>query len=306
MEIHQFKSLVNQINDLSYAQLKKLRNSVEDRISSDSVGQVIAEKEDDTFICSHCDSVDISRWGRTRQGVQRFRCKACRKTFNALANTGMYRMRRPDKWIKYTEMMWDGISFRESAARLDINFRTAFRWRHAFLKLPTNRAIKELSGIVEADETFVKESFKGSRKINRAARKRGGGQCKLTPIVIALNRSGDITERVLKRNTKEEIQGFIKPLLTDGSVLCTDGNLSYKGLDEDLNILHKRLVASDNQRVEDGIYHIQTLNNYIMNWKSWLIKFRGVSTKYLPHYLGWYRFMLQNDQLEQTWIRSSV
>jgi len=77
-----------------------------------------------------------------------------------------------------------------------------------------------------------------------------------------------VNERVLKRNTKEEIQGFIKRLLTDGSVLCTDGNLSYKGLDEDLNILHKRLVASDNQRVEDGIYHIQTLNNYIMNWRK--------------------------------------
>jgi hypothetical protein len=73
---------------------------------------------------------------------------------------------------------------------------------------------------------------------------------------------------VLERNTKDDIQAQLKPLSSSGSVLCTDGNLSYKGIAKDLDIDHKRLIRLDNQRVTESIYHIQTLNNYMMRWKA--------------------------------------
>lgn len=306
MDARHFRSLLNSLNNLNYAQLKKLRFVADEQVSNNRVGEVIATKEDNTACCPHCDSYDLTRWGRTKQGIQRYRCKPCNKTFNALSGTGLYRMRKPEKWLRYTEMMWDGVSLREAAARLNINLRTSFRWRHAFLKLPTARTQTEIAGIVEADETFVNESYKGQRKLPRRARKTGGGRAKKVPIAIALNRSGDISEKVLKRNTKKEIQDFLKPLLTTGSVLCTDGNPCYKGVGGDLDIDHKRLVGLDNQRVIDGVYHIQTLNNYVMNWKNWMFRFRGVATKYLPNYLGWYRFMMQNEQYDQVWVANSV
>ncbi len=306
MNSQHFQSLLCNLDNLSFTQLKRLRHSVEEEMSSNQVGQVVAEKEEDTCYCPNCDSVDISRWGRTKQGIQRYRCKSCLKTFNALAGTGVYRMRMPDKWIQYTQLMWDGVSLRKSAALLNINLRTAFRWRHAFLKLPTSSTATEIAGIIEADETFVRESFKGQKKLPRKSRKRGGGHSRNVPVAIALNRTGDISEKILPRNTKKEIQAFLKPLLTEGSVLCTDGNASYKGLNIDLDIDHKRLVGLDNQRVIDGIYHIQTLNNYMMSWKNWMWRFRGVATKYLANYLGWYRFMAQQEQYDQTWVRNSV
>ena len=37
---------------------------------------------------------------------------------------------------------------------------TAFRWRHRFLGAPVADKPKKLIGIVEADETFILESFK--------------------------------------------------------------------------------------------------------------------------------------------------
>ena len=40
---------------------------------------------------------------------------------------------------------------------------TAFRWRHRFLGSPALDKPKTLRGIVEADETFILESFKGRR-----------------------------------------------------------------------------------------------------------------------------------------------
>ena len=127
------------------------------------------------------------------------------------------------------------------------------------------------------------------------------------PIFIALDRTGAISHKVLERNTKENIQAQLKPLLSAGSVLCTDGNLSYKGIAKELDIDHKRLIAIDNVRVIDGVYHIQTLNNYMKRFKVWLKRFNGIGTDYIENYLSWFRFMERNSEdSDQTWIKEAL
>jgi hypothetical protein len=59
------------------------------------------------------------------------------------------------------------------------------------------------------------------------------------PIFIALNRSRVVSHKVLERNTKQNIQAALTPLLSSGSVFCTDGNQSYKGVAKDLNVDQK-------------------------------------------------------------------
>ncbi|MBF4333041.1 IS1595 family transposase [Vibrio anguillarum] len=190
---------------------------------------------------------------------------------------------------------------------MDITLRTSFRWRHMFIKAPASFNPSVLTGVIEADETSLPESFKGKRAINRKSRKRGGGKIEKVPIFIALDRSGAISHKVLERNTKENIQAQLKPLLSSGSVLCTDGNLSYKGIAKELDIDHKRLIGLDNQRVVEGIYHIQTLNNYMMRWKAWLRRFNGIGTDYIENYLSWFRFMEDNTEYsDQTWIKEAL
>ena len=58
-------------------------------------------------------------------------------------------------------------------------YTTAFRWRHRFLSALNLDKPPCLSGIVEADETFILKSFKGKRRdLPRASRKRGGKAAK--------------------------------------------------------------------------------------------------------------------------------
>ena len=97
----------------------------------------------------------------TKQGIQRFKCKSCSKTFNALAGSPLYRMKKSEKWVEYTRLMWHGASLRNTANELEINLRTSFRWRHIFLKKPANIVIPQLTGIIEVDDTLLPESFKG-------------------------------------------------------------------------------------------------------------------------------------------------
>lgn len=99
-----------------------------------------------------------------------------------------------------------------------------------FIKAPASFNLSELTGVIEADETFLPESFKGKRVIDRKSRKRGGERIKQVPIFIALDRSGAVSHKVLERNTKENIKAQLKPLLSSGSVLCTDGNYHTKVL----------------------------------------------------------------------------
>ena len=85
---------------------------------------------------------------------------------------------------------------RDTAAILGVNAKTAFRWRHRFLE--SLRAIQpeSLSGVVEADETFFRESFKGQRTgLPRPAKKRGtpakkrGLSKEQIPVIVARDRS---------------------------------------------------------------------------------------------------------------------
>lgn len=195
-----FKNILQHVANLNYAQLKQLRHEVESNIANNQVGQSIADHEETISNCPHCDSHE----GMTKQGIQRFKCKSCTKTFNALASSPIYRMKKPEKWIDYTKLMWHGVSLRKSAKELKINLRTSFRWRHVFLENPTKFGVSELTGIIEADETFLPESFKGQRTIERPSRKRGGGRIRQVPVLLALDRTGAITHQVLERNTRKK------------------------------------------------------------------------------------------------------
>jgi len=70
---------------------------------------------------------------------------------------------------------------------------------------------------------------------------------------------------------------------------------------------HKRLIAKDNSRVVEGVYHIQTLNNFTQRWKGWLKRFHGVGTAHVDNYLGWFRFMDEREEFQDiAWVREAI
>jgi transposase-like protein len=124
--------------------------------------------------CPHCDSREVVRWGQS-DALPRYRCKACRRTFNALTKTPLAHLRMKDKWGTQAQALIDGIATAEAAERRGVDYKTAFRWRRRFLKSLAGDEPMALSGIVESDEVFILESFKGKRSdLPRKARKRGG------------------------------------------------------------------------------------------------------------------------------------
>ena len=86
----------------------------------------------------------------------------------------MAHLRKREQWLRYGQALVDGLSLRQAAARCGVDKDTALRWRHRFLAAAAKHRAEREGGIVEADETFFLESFKGQRHLHRPARKRGG------------------------------------------------------------------------------------------------------------------------------------
>ena len=289
-----FKLYLDLLDELEFSQLRELRREVDTKMSADEIAKAIADREETVSSCHYCGSRELKKWGQTKKHHQRFKCKTCDKTFSTLTGTAIFRLRNIDKWVEHAELLEERLPLRTVAKKLDIDLKTAFRWRHKYLSMLCDRKPSKLVGIVEADEAFIDESDKGKKKLSRSSRKRGGGnkETPKVPILMALDRTGAIAHFVLWSKTKVEISEKLSPLLTPDSVLCTDGNVTYQSIVKELDfeIDHKRIIAKEKKHVIDGVYHIQTLNNYIMRLRCWLDFFRGVGTEYLENYLSWFRF----------------
>ncbi|MEI6894467.1 MAG: IS1595 family transposase [Colwellia sp.] len=245
--------------------------------------------------CPHCASTHLRKWGKSGE-TQRYRCNGCAKTFNIKTKTPLARLRKCHLWEEYARCMALKLTLRQTASICHINLKTAFLWRHRFLMANTAKTQDTLSGIIEVDEFFMAYSEKGSKKLTsgRKARKRGGDADKRTKddqvaILLSIDRSKHIVSKVLAADTALEIETHFESHITNNSVLCSDGAWPYVNVAAHKNCDHKRLI-NGKDRVIENIYHIQTVNGSISHFKSWVIgKMKGVATKYLAHYLAWFR-----------------
>ena len=179
--------------------------------------------------CPHCGGDAIRRWGEAN-GKPRYRCTSCGKTFNALTGTPLAGLRRMDRWNDQAQALISGETVAKAAGRCDVAYTTAFRWRHRFLAALDFDKPRHLSGIVEADETFILKSFKGTRSdLPRPARKRGGKAAKRglsveqIPVMVARDRSGATVDAVLPRLDTASITKALGSVIIRPAELCCDG-----------------------------------------------------------------------------------
>lgn len=264
------------------------------RVGSDVVAE-LGQRRVDLIGCPHCDSRDVAHWGKA-SALPRYRCKACQRTFNALTKTPLAHLRKKDKWPAHASAMIDGVSTAKAAKRCDVDYKTAFRWRHRFLESLSGDKPTALSGIVEGDETFILESFKGKRSgIPRAARKRGGKPAKRgisaeqIPVLVARDRHGATTDAVLPKLNRVSITAALGGVVTPANEFCCDGGTAIVAFARKAGIPTHILPVPGKPNPKAPDFHINNVNAYHGRLKEWLRRFHGVATKNLPNYLGWRR-----------------
>ena len=209
--------------------------------------------------CPSCGATHFVKNGFAR-GLQRFLCRGCASTFNALTGTPLSKLHLRGKWLAYAQALNQGLSIPQVAQQLDIAWSTAFRWRHRFLQLPSQCQASALHGIAEADESYFLESSKGQRALLRKARRRGGkasqrGVSKSqVPVLMVRDRAGATANIIVARTSAAELSAALAPLLPKDTVLCTDSSSSLAAAAHLLGVQHRSINVSAGIRV-NGPWH---------------------------------------------------
>ncbi|MGI4846332.1 MAG: IS1595 family transposase, partial [Janthinobacterium lividum] len=163
-------------------------------------------------------------------------------------------------------------------------------------------------------EMFLLESQKGSHKLDRPARKRGGvahsrgitheHDC----ILVARDRAGQTRSFVTGRAavTARQLHRHLLPVLDPDVLLVTDGHVAYRTFARQARIAHAFVNLRQGERLR-GAVHVQHVNAYHQRLRSWLSRFHGVASRYLPNYLGW-RWALDGERVAspERFLRAAI
>ena len=147
----------------------------------------------------------------------------------------------------------------------------------------------------------MEHSEKENRSLSRKGRKRGKSSKEKKKRGVSSNKASVLVSQdrkkalslslaTLGRISKADIAESFQGKLSQKSILCSDGHVSYKGFASDSDLQHVVLRGDRKEFVKNGIYHIQNVNSLHNRLKKWINeKFWGVSSKYLQNYLNWFR-----------------
>jgi hypothetical protein len=123
--------------------------------------------------------------------------------------------------------------------------------------------------LVEADETFILESFKGKRLgLSRKFRKRGGKaskrgvSAKQIPAIVARDRSGATSDAVLPHLDADSLTAALAGSITRPAALCCDGGSTIAAFTRRARIKFHALPAPGQPRLESTEIHIKNVSAY--------------------------------------------
>lgn len=238
--------------------------------------------------CADCERVQV------RKVVGYFRCLACKKDFTVRTGTIFERSHIPlDKWLFAIYLI---VTARKGISSLQLSKELGITQKSAWFML---QRIREacgssggddsglLSGIVEADETFI-----GGKEMNKHASKKlkaGRGTVGKMIVMGLRERGGHVKARVISSTAASVMQAYIKGTVANGSTLCTDEHSSYKGMDQ----YDHKVVNHTAKEFVNGMAHTNSIESV------WAVLKRGFygtyhwfSRKHLQRYVDEFAFRL--------------
>ncbi len=272
LPFHEFKKLIDQYSAKSGIDFKSemsllVTSCLQDRLIKLGINSK----------CPACDSKNIIKFGK-RNHIQLFHCNNCGKRFTLFTDTILEKTRwHWDIWIKVLEMTINNYSVQSMVNVLEadygcegINSKTVWLWRlkliHALASIPQ----PILTGVIQVDETFVRESQKGSRKLisylskeevrkpryGRKPSKLGVMGPEFATIVTAIDNRGYCVCKVssLGRLTDELFVDLFEKHFYKPTFLCSDANKVYENYCTLFQIPHYERPSNYLSVLEDNGY----------------------------------------------------
>jgi transposase-like protein len=241
--------------------------------------------------CPRCEAKTVS----TIKTQNKFECSKCTYQFSATAGTIFHDSHLPlEKWFLATYLMCEskkGISALQLKRTLGVSYKTAWYLCHRIRAAMKEINPKPLSGVIEADETYVGGVQRGGRE-HRLDNK--------TMVLGATQRGGEIRLKVGKRPSAKEIRRFLNETTTkDPKTIYTDDWTGYRMIGDGVKIMHDTVNHSAKEWVR-GKVHTNTIESAFSLFKRSIVgAYHQVSAKHLDAYLDEFEFRFNRRRSEQ-------
>ena len=246
------------------------------------------------FQCRHCGSENFIKYGHTSNGVNRYLCKDCGRTFTITTGTIF-----EDHKIPYTEWVeqllriigYESMSLASKNGRN--SFTTTKYWDAKLFKILDNYQENiVLFGNVQIDETYW-DLGKKHRQLIDGKQYRGISRNKMC---IAIGTDGTQTITIYENHqgkpTKESTWNAFNQHIQEGSVLIHDSERSHSILVSDLNLTEKKYNSRDLIRLDDKDNPLREVNHACALLKAFLRSHSGFERDELQGYLDLFAFLM--------------
>lgn len=232
--------------------------------------------------CPYCESKKSS------SKALRHTCLDCTNSYSVTVGTAFEDSNLPlYKWFIAIVLILSakkGISSLQLSRDLSVNKNTAWLLQMKIRKAMQEEEIQMLSGIVEADETFVGGKINGKYPRKKNQPKKPRGQEHLKPILGMVQRKGRVIAKVIDKPSREIIMPLLKAHIKTSSTMVTDASHVYFPVKE---YFEKHMVMSGGGKVfKRGIYHKNTIEGFWSLFKRALMgQYHKVAIKHLQIYV---------------------
>lgn len=242
--------------------------------------------------CPKCGGKSISRITTRKQ----LDCNKCRHRFSVTTGTVFHDSHLPlPKWFAAVYLLCEakkGMSALQLKRTLGVAQKTAWYLCHRIRAAMIDESGELLSGIVEADETYV--GGKNRRQYgNRAESSRHRYDNKAV-VLGAVERGGKVRVRMAPDAKKATVIAFLREhVADDAEAIYTDENRVYRGIG-DHNTRHETVTHSADEWVRGGVHTNTVESAWSLFDRAVIGSYHKVSKKHLPAYLQEFEFRFNN------------
>lgn len=239
--------------------------------------------------CVHCGSVNVYKMtdgngGRNKRFL--WRCHDCKQQYTVRIGAVYEETRLPLRYWCYC--FWristskKGVAAMEVMRQCQISYKSALFLLHRvrWALRPDPKTAPKLTGIVEADETFV-----GGKPRKPVPRQKWSNK---TPVagVVERREGGQIRRRVVADVTGKNIKQAIREVVDLGATIHSDESGAYTGIGIDFKGGHFTVNHSQLEYARDGV-HVNTMESSHAIIKRAIIGiYHAVSKKHLHRYIS--------------------